>query len=186
MRRVYLITSVVLCLALLSACAPLNTQPQPSPTPEVLATPTHVMGYVLDITKQNPSGDHYAEPTEEFIEKVNLVLRESTDPYNTVFENFLGLYEYLTRHIMFDENGASDTAGALLSGVANKMGFTKTYQYLLHQIGAEAHIATANDGTTSWVMALMSDGFYHFDPAEDVRLSNGQSLRYFAMNDEFR
>jgi hypothetical protein len=35
-------------------------------------------------------------------------------------------------------------------------------------------------------MLKMPDGFYHFDPAEEANISQGQSLLYFAMNDELR
>ncbi|MBQ3226871.1 MAG: DUF5050 domain-containing protein [Clostridia bacterium] len=182
MKKIACIISVIALISLLSACGGEKIEPEATPVP----APKPLLEFTVDTEKQNPSGDYYAEASEEFLERANFVLKEATDPYHTVFENALGLYEYLTRNISFDENGGADTMSVLMGTSANQIGFTKTYQYLLHQIGAEAHIATANDESICWVMAMLADGFYHFDPAAEAKLSGGQSLKYFAMNDEYR
>lgn len=189
MKKIFVITAAVIAAISLSACGQSQkTEPTPEPTPTIEPTPTPraTLEYRVDPSKQNPNGDYYPEASQEFIDKINQIFAINTDPQNAVFENVLGLYEYLTRNITYKDEGASDAATAILSGVANKTGFTRAFQYLLDQIGAEAHIATANDDSQSWVMAKMPDGFYHFDPAEDAKLTHGQSLLFFAMNDELR
>lgn len=191
MKKTIVITAVVTLLALVAACAPKQEiAPSPEPiftaAPTAAPTPRPTLEYRMDPQKPNPNGDYYPEASEALMKKVNEIFVLTTNPQNAVFENILGLYEYMTRNIAFKEEGTADAAEAILSGSASKTGFTRAYQYLLDQIGAEAHIATANDGSACWVMAKMSDGFYHFDPAEDAKQTHGQSLEYFAMNDEQR
>ena len=189
MKKLFVITMAILSTISLTACGPFKkAEPTPEPTPTVMPTqtPRASLEYRVDPAKQNPNGDYYPEASPELIEKINQIFAINTDPQNSVFENVVGLYEYLTRNIAYKEDGADDAANTILSEAASCKGFTKTFQYLLDQIGAEAHIATSNDGAKSWVMAKMPDGFYHFDPAEDAKLTHGQSLLFFAMNDELR
>lgn len=182
MKKLACVISMIVAISLLSACAGEKIEPETTPVP----TPKPLLEFTVDTEKLNPNGDYYTEVSVEFLELANTVLKEATDPYYTAFENTLGLYEYLTRNISYDENGGADTMSVLLGKTANQTGFTRTYQYLLHQIGVEAHIATANDESLCWVMTMLADGFYHFDPAAEAKDSNGQSLKYFAMNDEYR
>ena len=189
MKKIFAITTAIITMLSLSSCG-LQQKAEPTPEPTPVATPTATprasLEYRVDPLKPNPNGDYYPEASAEFIDKINQIFAVNTDPQNTVFENVLGLYEYLTRNITYKEDGALDTSNVILNNTATKTGFTKTFQYLLNQIGLEAHIATSNDNSQSWVMAKMPDGFYHFDPAEDAKLTHGQSLLFFAMNDELR
>ncbi len=182
------IVVMALILALLMSFAGCGAKTETTPTDAPVSVATHIPSseYKFDAGKQNPNGDFYPEAEKEFASKIDEILVYATDTQNSVFENALGLYEYITRNIIYKEDGADNTKDAVLSSSANKTGFTRLYQYLLNQVGSETHIATSDDGLQSWVMLKMPDGFYHFDPAEEAYISQGQSLLYFAMNDELR
>ncbi len=191
MRRTIAVT-VLAALSVFTAACDYATEPvptqEPSPSVSSTATPTAKISieYRLNASKPNPNGDYYSEPDQKFTDKVNEIFAQYAHPQNDIFENVLGLYQYVSQNITYKETGASDTAGALLNAEANQTGFTRTFQYLLNQIGVETLIVTANDGSQNWVMAELPDGFYHFDAGEEARQSAGQSLQYFAMNDEKR
>lgn len=188
MKKSIIFIVAVFATVLLGACAPsVQTQPTPQPTQAPsTASPKQFLEYRMDAVKENPNGVSYPEASDELVEKVNRILMLYAHPQNDVFENVLGLYQYVSQNLTFKENGSADAAEAILSGTANADGFAFAFQYLLNQIGAEAYLVTANDESRRWVMVAMPDGYYHFDPAEEARQSAGQSLAYFAMNDEQR
>lgn len=189
MKKTIVIAMLTACLFTAAACNP-NPEIKPTPSPARLSaaptatvSPRQILEYRLDSSRQNPGGDTYPQPDETFVQKVNEIFALCAHPQNDVFENVLGLYQYVSQNIAFKEDGASDAAGAIVSGTANQSGYARAFQFLLNQIGMESYIAVSNDGTKTWVMANMPDGFYHFDAAEEARQTQGQSLQFFAMND---
>ena len=185
MKKIFALALILIFLISFAGCA---QKVETTPTEAPISTMVQITKapYKFDAEKNNPNGDYYPEADKNFISKIDEILAYSTDTQNTVFENALGLYEYITRNIGYKDGGADNAKDAAETLTANKNGFTRLYQYLLNQIGMEAHIATSDDGSQCWVMLKMPDGFYHFDPAEEAYISQGQSLLYFAMNDELR
>lgn len=191
MKKTTLFTTAVFTAALMTtACTPFS-KPQPTPTPtetpaEQTEKPKQFLDYRMDAFRENANGDSYPDASEELIQKVNHILSSCAHPQNDVFENVLGLYQYISQNITYKADASADTAEVLLRGTACAEGFSRAYQYLLNQIGAEAFLVTSNDESGKWVMVSMPDGYYHFDPAEEAKQTAGQSLTYFAMNDEQR
>lgn len=189
MKKTTMLTAAAFTAAFMTACTPLSKpQPTQAPTepPKQTENPKQFLDYRMDASKENPNGDFYPEASEDLVRKVNQILSACAHPQNDIFENVLGLYQYVSRNIVYKEGAASDTAEVLLSGTASAEGFARTYQYLLNQIGADAFLVTADDESGRWVMVAMPDGYYHFDPAEEAKQTAGQSLSCFAMNDEQR
>ncbi len=190
MKKTTMLTAAALTAVFMTACAPLS-KPKPTQTPtaapaERTEKPKQILEYRMDASKENPNGDNYPEAGEEFVQKVNQILSSFAHPQNDIFENVLGLYQYVSQNITYKEGASADSAEAILSGTACAEGFARAYQYLLNQIGADAFLVTANDESRKWVMVAMPDGYYHFDAAEEAKQTAGQALVYFAMNDEQR
>lgn len=94
------------------------------------------------------------------------------------------LYQTLSQTVEYSYETMDDGLyGAIVDKKAVAEGYAYAFAYILDQIGLDNTLAFAPDKSHAWNLITIGDASYHIDATFAASLTNGQSLKFFGMDD---
>lgn len=137
---------------------------------------------VLNYSSQDQAA--IAQAAEAFDKAAKSVLDECCRSGYTVLQCAMALYQYLGQHVEYNyESMDEGVYGALVNKSALANGYAQAYAFLLDQLGVENVLAVSADRSHTWNIITIDGVSYHVDITFGANLFQGQSMRFFGMND---
>lgn len=122
---------------------------------------------------------------EQFDLKAQEFLSQAYVEGMTTLELAMSLYQALAQRIVYSYDALDDSLyAAIVNLEGDSAGYAYAYAFLLDQAGIENVVVISEDETHLWNVITVDGQSYHVDLTFNASLSEGQSIKFFGMNDD--